>query len=36
MIFHPEGFIWMHDNDPKHTANVTKDFLAENMQDVLE
>ena len=33
---HPEGFIWMHDNDPKHTANVTKDFLAGNMQDVLE
>jgi transposase len=33
---YPDGYVWMHDNDPKHTANLTKNFLNEHMDKVLE
>ena len=33
---YPEGFVFMQDNDPKHKANITKNYLHKNFMDVLD
>ena len=33
---YPEGFVFMQDNDPKHKANITKNYLYKNFMDVLD
>ena len=34
-MMYPEGFIFMHDNDPKHTSHVAGDYIKNNFDEVL-